>query len=443
MEHLTKRWEKLRPHLIQKSLWYSPHRFNTVPAGRRSGKTELAKRKLVLRAMRGTRFDNARFFAAAPTRDQAKTIYWDDLKALVPSWAMAGAPRETDLEIRLINGSAIRVVGMDKPQRIEGSPWDGGILDEYGNMKPEAWKANVRPALADRQGWCDLIGVPEGRNHYYEADRAAKAQMKEFGPKSEWGSYHWLSADILPAEEIAAARRDLDEMTFAQEYEASFVTFEGRAYYPFTEADHCRPLKYDRTQPLIFCFDFNVAPGVAAVCQEQQLPNGQLGTGVIGEVFIPANSSTPAVCRKLVKDWEGHEGRVKCYGDATGGAGGSAKIAGSDWDLIKAELRPVFRDRVSFHVPAANPAERARVNAMNSRLKAADGTIRMMVDAGKAPHVMKDLEGVRLLKGGSGEIDKKAEADLTHISDALGYYVAADFPTTDRKIRGADISIHA
>ena len=44
---------------------------------------------------------------------------------------------------------------------------------EYGNMKLEAWGANVRPALSDRKGWCDLIGVPEGRNHYY--DTALKA----------------------------------------------------------------------------------------------------------------------------------------------------------------------------------------------------------------------------------------------------------------------------
>ena len=47
-------------------------------------------------------------------------------------------------------------------------------------------------------------------------------------------------------------------------------------------------------------------------------------------------------CKKLIADWENHKGRVVCYGDATGGAGGSAKVKGSDWDLIKEELHPVF-----------------------------------------------------------------------------------------------------
>jgi hypothetical protein len=390
----------------------------------------------VLRAIAGTSFDIPRFFAAAPTREQAKRIYWADLKAMVPRDLLAGRPSETELTIRLIHGPEIYVVGLDKPERIEGQPWDGGILDEYANMKPSAWPEHVRPALADRLGWCDLIGVPEGRNHYYETNRRAKAFMAELGRGSEWGSFHWKSADILPLAEIEAARRDLDELTFQQEYEASFVNFEGRAYYPFREDTHCRKLRYDPRQPLIFCFDFNVAPGIAVVAQEQRLPGmpeGQSGTGVIGEVHIPRNSNTPAVCRKLAADWRDHIGAVCCYGDATGGAGGSAKVAGSDWDLIRAELKPAYGQRLSFHVPDANPPERARVNAVNTRLKAGDGTIRLTVDPANAPNVVRDFEGVRLLAGGSGEIDKKADPALTHWTDALGYYVAAVFPIDARK----------
>jgi hypothetical protein len=429
----TPRWTPLTRHPIQMGYWNSPHRFNTVPAGRRSGKTELAKRKLVHRAMRGTDFPDARFFAAAPTRDQAKRIYWADLKALVPDDWLAGKPSETELIIRLANGSELHILGLDKPERIEGSPWDGGVLDEYANIRRDAWGAHIRPALADRNGWCDLIGVPEGRNHYYDADRAARAQMLEFGTASEWGSFHWVSADILPTREIEAARRDLDELTFAQEFEASFVNFEGRAYYAFDERTHCARLAYDPLQPLSFCLDFNLSPGVAVVAQEQKLPCGQAGTGVIGEVHIPRNSNTPAVCRKLIAEWGGHGGAVRCYGDASGGAGGSAKIAGSDWDLIRAELGPVFGTRLSLRIPPANPAERARVNAVNTRLKSGDGIIRLQVDAAKAPQTVKDLEGVRLLQGGAGEIDKRADESLSHLSDALGYYIASDFPIDGRR----------
>ncbi len=105
-----------------------------VPAGRRSGKTELAKRRLVVAIPRDTGFADPRYFAAAPTRDQAKRIFWKDLKALIPSeWVRR--IYETELCITTIFSSEVWVVGLDKPQRIEGVAWDGGVLDEYANMR--------------------------------------------------------------------------------------------------------------------------------------------------------------------------------------------------------------------------------------------------------------------------------------------------------------------
>lgn len=230
MALLTPRWTLLKPHPTQHLYWTSPHRFNVVSAGRRSGKTELAKRKIVKNAIRGTRFENAKFFAGAPTRDQAKRIYWGDFKKLIPM-DLIEKVSESDLTLKLINDSEITVLGMDKPERIEGSPWDGGILDEYGNMKEGAWGENVRPALADRNGWCDLIGVPEGRNHYYEMNEKALAETALRGAAAEFGAFTWFSADILPSSEIEAARRDLHPKVFQQEYEGSFVDFSGVALF--------------------------------------------------------------------------------------------------------------------------------------------------------------------------------------------------------------------
>lgn len=429
---ITPRWNKLTYHPEQYRLWRSLKRFNVNPAGRRSGKTELAKRKIIRRAMRGTEYDDPRFFAAAPTRDQAKRIYWDDLKRLTPAWIMSRQPNESDLIIYMKTGASVHVLGMDKPERIEGSPWDGGILDEYGNMKKSTWPEHVRPALADRHGWCDLIGVPEGRNHYYDIYKQAQEDVT-----GEWGHFWWLSADILDEQEIVAAKEDLDELTYQQEYEASFINFTGRVYYPFFDYTHCAKIIYNPDQPLIFCFDFNVDPGVAAVCQEKAIKDlatnailiGETVTGVIGEVYIPRNSNTPMVCRKLISDWGNHRGKIYIYGDATGGARKTAAIAGSDWDLVKKLLNDHFgADRVYFKVPRENPSERDRVNSVNSRLKTMNGKVRLLVDPNKAPHVVRDFEGVKCVEGGSGEIDKKDNPELTHLSDSIGYYIHKEFP---------------
>ena len=449
----------LRPHAEQTRLVYQPTRFKVVPAGRRSGKTEMAKRYLLSRAIDpwsdglpnpvDPSIENPRYFFAAPTWAQARLIYWNDIKAMIPNWAFRygkrRSVRESDMTIEL-TWSTVCVLGLDKPERIEGAPWDGGILDEFANMKPEAWSLHVRPSLSDRNGWAWFIGVPEGRNHYYDMFEEAKiraTKARAEGRIPDWDGFHWKSSDILPPSEIEAARQDLDDLSYMQEYEANFVSFHGKAYYPFNPIVHCRPLEYNPDNDLIFCFDFNVNPGVAVVCQEQPMPEqwkwteregGQYyqepvwGTGIIGEVHIPRNSNTPAVCNKLLEMYANHRGKVICYGDATGGAKGTSQIAGSDWDLIKAAFKNSWGGRVFYRVPSGNPRERVRVNSVNSRLLSKSGTIKLMVDPSKAPYLVKDFEGVRLLEGGSGEIDKNADMRLTHLSDSLGYYIVREWP---------------
>ncbi|MCK4739728.1 MAG: hypothetical protein KAT46_07240, partial [Deltaproteobacteria bacterium] len=224
-------------------------------SGRRSGKTELAKRRLVISLKNQRPWQFPRYFAAAPTRDQAKRIFWEDLKALTPkSWIKKVS--ESDLCIKTIFGSELWVVGMDKPQRVEGVAWDGGILDEFANMRPLVWSENVRPALSDRTGWCWFIGVPEGLNHFKDlADYAGS------GLDPEWGFYSWFSSDILPSKEIESARRELDPRIFRQEYEASFEGASGRVYHAYRRSLHeDENAIFDPARPLIVCMDFNVDP---------------------------------------------------------------------------------------------------------------------------------------------------------------------------------------
>lgn len=437
---LTPRWYPLIPHPEHLRLINSPARFKVVPAGRRSGKTERAKRNLIIQALKESaegKYGDYRYFAAGPTRDQAKQIFWNDLKAMIPKSLIGGRIRESELAIPLVTGAEIFVVGLDRPQRMEGRSWNGGVIDEIASVKPEAWAENIRPALADRVGWCWLIGVPEGMGSYYEMYEYARS-----GKDPEWDGFTWVSADILSEKEVESARRTMDPLIFQQEMEASFVTMEGRAYYTFERTKHTAPLRhlYNPRAPLLLAYDFNTEPGVAAICQIVTLPHQpgrqmqMEGLAVLGEVHIPRNSNTPAVCRRIAQDWGDHPGRVRLYGDATGGSKGSAKVSGSDWDLIRSTLHETFGNRMEFRVPRANPREKVRLNAVNVMFMNADGDIRMMVDNEHAPNVVKDFEGVRLLKGGSGEIDKDADPKLSHLSDAIGYLVHQEFPLADRQL---------
>lgn len=427
---LPDRWYPLRYHEQQFRLWNSRARFNVVAAGRRSGKTERAKRKLVRAAISFSRFSNGKFIAAAPTRDQAREIYWDDLKQLSPPELIADIS-ESHLYIEYINGARLYVIGMDKPHRAEGTAIDGAVLDEYADMKATAWKNSIRPSLSTmgRLGWAWFIGRPRGRNHFYDI-------FQNYLTKRNWASFTWHSATVIDAAEVAEAKEDLDERTYNQEYGAEFLDFAGRIYYPFGSTTHCdKEVEYNPALPLFLCFDFNIEPGVCGIVQEPMY-TGRLAnvdrekpiSAVVSEVHIKQNSNTVRVCRKIREDWGHHPGDVFLEGDATGASGGSAKVRGSDWDIILQELRPVFGNRLKLRVPAENPRERVRVNAVNSRLQSADGTIRLVVNPVKAPYTVKDFEGVTAIEGTNGEIDKDSAPELTHLTDGIGYHVVRRYP---------------
>lgn len=417
------RWTEMRLSDKQRAYYNCMSRFVMVPAGRRTGKSEIAKRRGVARATGMQRFDDARYVFAAPTYRQAKRIFWHDLKRLVPP-EMVIDIREGELVIRLYNGAEIAVLGLDAPERIEGSPLDGIVMDEFGNIKPDAWSQNVRPALADRQGWADIIGVPEGRNHYW--DMWSDALVDDTG---NWSTFHWTSEEVLPlylgeelaANEIAQAKHDLDPWTYEQEYLASFKTFSGRAYYGFTDENKLDASGfYKPEEPLCICLDFNVEPGIAAIVQEYPI-----GAVVIDEVYIPKDSNTEKVTKVIAERWAEHKGDVLLYGDPAGGHRHTSQMYGSDWNIVKSILHPVFGDRLMMRVSRSDPGMRMRINAMNMRCCSTDGTRRLFVDK-KCKYTIRDFEGVTLSGSGLLELDKSVKT-LTHITDAIAYYVCRRF----------------
>lgn len=426
--NLTPRWAPLRAHEGQRSLMTSRARFRVVAAGRRSGKTELLKRHLVMAALVPPNVDTPTFVAAAPTRDQAKRIFWDDLKALSPrEWVQS--IRESEMAITYKTTARLIVVGLDRPQRIEGIAVDGIGIDEIAEVRRESWEQSIRPALSTTNrppGWAWFTGRPKGRGLFHELYSRA-------GTMQGWESFTWTSSTVVDASEIDQARQDLDPMTFAQEYDAKWVSFQGLAYYQWDPAANLRRIKLDPNLPLIVALDFNVEPGVAAILQEQ-VHGGESATCVVGEIHIPRNSNTPAICRAIVAKYP-HAGDVLVYGDPAGGARHtSQENLRTDWHLVRDILGKAYGTRLKIRVPSRAPYVRDRINAVNSRLRSTAGTVRLLVDPQAAPNVVRDFEGVQLLEGGSGEVDKAGgeRQGLTHLTDAIGYYIAERYPIDGR-----------
>jgi hypothetical protein len=406
----TRRWGELRPHAEQIRLWNDQTRFKVVPSGRRSGKTELAKRRLAEHLiLRATAHGlPGRYFAAAPTEDQAKRIFWQDLKSLIPRrWTSSIS--ETELRMTALNGAEVWVVGLDRPQRIEGVPWDGCVIDELANCRPGLWDAHIRPALSDRRGWAWLIGVPD-MDAPAQAEYEKMVDLARSGADPEWACFSWPSSDILPADELESARRRLDPKIFEQEYLGKFVVARGKAFADFNPAIHVKPAAYDPALPICWSLDFNIDPMCSGVIQHHA---GKIR--VIDELTLP-DTHTDAACgifleRASDAGWDLREMFV--YGDASGLARDSTSGV-TDWYIVQNRIKSL---QPRMRVPRSNPPVKDTINAVRAKLHAVDGTSGMVIDP-RCRALIDDLRSA-LWPG---------DLDGHHALAWLRYFVAAVYP---------------
>lgn len=410
------RWYPLIEHPAQRALVDDGVRFKVVPAGRRSGKTERFKRFVTREAMNLP----GPYFAAAPTRDQAKRIFWQDLKLLSGIfWADYRPPSETELIIYLPTGSTISVIGLDQPQRIEGTPWRGGGIDEFGDVKEHAWAENIAPALdtvdprePDYRAWCWIFGVPEGLNHYYDL-----AEYARTSGDPNWRLYHWKSAEILPPDVIEAARRHLGPRQFRQEYEASFETAAGRIYEDYAQGNWTSETIAPHEQ-LLWAHDFNFTPLSSAVCVRR---GG--GLFVLDEIVLVSAVARQAAL-EFVDRYKYHQNKsVIVYGDPAGRAG-EKHGQGSNYTELEQVLRAAGW-QVERRVKAAAPAIRDRQNAVRAKICNAAGERTLFVNPSRAPTAHKGLATVQL-KQGSAFLEEESESQ--HITTAVGYLVDYEWP---------------
>ncbi|WP_312831968.1 terminase large subunit domain-containing protein [Pseudomonas lactis] len=419
------RWYPLKDHPVQLALVAAVAegiRFPLVPAGRRSGKTERFKRFLVKQAFAYS----GMYFAAAPTHAQAKKIFWDDLKLFTLSCMHSRRPSESDLIIYLDNGSEIHVIGLDKPQRIEGIPWTGGGIDEFADIKPDAWEANILPALntvnptmPDYRAWCWLLGVPDGLNHYYDL-----CMQAESGEDPNFRVFHWKSAEILPADVMDAMKRAMSAKQFKQEFEASFETASGRIYEDYSKANTTNAVIEPHEQ-LMWMHDQNFTPLSSAVGVRRN--NGKDLYLLDEIVLISAVSKQAAI--EFVDKFKDHQNKhVLIYGDPAGKAGEKHGHA-SDYTDIEGVLK-ANGWRYTRKVKAAHPAIKDRQNAVRAKIMTAAGDVSLFVNPTKAPWCHKGLSTVQLQTGSSFQEDQKN--DYQHITTAIGYCVDVEWPAKGR-----------
>jgi len=197
-------------------------RFGVVVAHRRMGKTVSAINHLIKDALLNQK-EAPRYAYIAPTYGQAKRVAWDYLVKYAEP--LGGTSNISELRVDFW-GRRIQLFGSDNPETLRGQYFDGVILDEIGDQNPKIWTDIVRPALADRKGWCLFIGTPKGHNHFKELRDRAKTE-------DGWGLLEFKASEtgVVDDTELKAAKNEMGEDKYRQEFECSFDAAVEGSYF--------------------------------------------------------------------------------------------------------------------------------------------------------------------------------------------------------------------
>lgn len=383
----------------QTEIFTNDTRFRVVVAGRRFGKTFLSAVELIRAALQG---ENRNCWYIAPTYKAAKEIAWGMLIEAIPPEYITKT-NETALSLHLANGSIISLKGAEKPDNLRGRALDFCVLDEFADMRKEAWFEVIRPSLSDRKGSAIFIGTPKGRNHFY--DLWAKGVDKDAG----WSSHQYttLQGGNVDANEITAAKQDLDERTFEQEYEARFVNYSGVIYYNFSREQSV--IRYHgEPDRILIGMDFNLDPMSAVVMTRRG------NTLHAFDEIVIFGSNTDEMADEIRKRFGTKN--VTIYPDPACRQRKTSAGGRTDLSILQ---------NAGFEVKVRNShsAIRDRINAVNSRLRSADGVRQLFVD----PKCKKTIESLerQTYKEGTSQVNKDG---FDHMNDALGYAVDYLFP---------------
>ena len=370
-------------------------RFKVIVAGRRWGKTHLA---LMWLCSGHIQAGDQRWFIA-PTYRQGKMIAFPVLRQIFRTRAKIN---ESELKVTLPNTAEICIKGADNEDSLRGAGLgtEGGnavVLDEYAYMKPHVWEEIVLPMLATSEGKAMFIGTPNGYDEMYNLWLRGQSDP-------DWKSWQFKTIDggFVSEAEIERLKHNMDGRRYRQEMEGSFESTGNKAAYNFDRNTH---LRKDAEKPTIVYsgLDYNVDYMTAVKVYEYT----DQTIHYADEIRL-SNSNTDEMAKEIKERWK--DVRI-IYPDPAGSARSTTSHR-SDHQIL--------RD-YGFHIIAkrAHPPVKDRLNALNRKLKDANGKISMTVDP-SCKYLIKDLEQCQRDK--KGGLDK-SNINLTHALDACSYLI--------------------
>lgn len=392
-----------RPHLGQKQVIAGFKRFNVIANGRRWGKTMLAVKLAMETLLRGQKCG-----VFCPTYDFIDD-FWEEMKERLEHVTIYKS--EAKKIIRLVNGGEMKIWSLEKARAGRGKKYHRIIVDEAAYVKDlkESWEKALRATLTDYQGDAYFLSSPVFGTYFH----VLFDMQDKF---DDWASFQMATVTnpMMPAAEIENARKQLDPLTFAQEYLAKFVNLTGRAFaYSFKRKKHVKDmgeLRHDL--PVYLSFDFNVDP---ITCIAAQHPEDKSYIYIRHE-FRLKNSDIFKLCDEIKETLPGY------FFYVTGDRSGKNRNAGvrdgkNYYRTIKTQLK---LQNHQFKIAGENPFIKDSRVLCNSLLYR-HPKFYIHKDC---EHLIIDIERVQVTP--KGEIDK-TDKQLGHLLDAWRYYLHTFF----------------
>ena len=427
---------KLDLYPFQGLIYNSKTRHRVVAAGRRTGKSHVM---CVIAYDESATTPNRRVAMVGPTYGMARRAFWETLLAIVDHRMLSEPPRESESQLRFINGSRIQLFGADDPNKLRGtSPTPHLIiLDEFAYHKPSVWTKVIVPMLADTYSRprVALISTPNGKKGWLYRlwlQGGGKEGVASVSRDPEWESWQFKASEVRPdmAVEIEKYRNSMDPLSFAQEFEAEFENTGHEVFYAFDAALHCRDdLPYfGRGEAVHVAVDFNVGVMAASAFALRDV-------GGVRQVHFlhewKGSRNTDELVRMVKDDFPG--AHIRCYPDPSGRQRKtSAAIGKTDLSILR---------QAGFIVMARSrtPPISDSVNAVNSMLLSADGTTRLFVDRKRCPGLVESFEGTSWKEKDDEDLDTATidKSDgIEHHTDGVRYAMERLFP-----VRGGSVGV--
>ena len=413
----------------QMEFWNSNHKWRAFVGGVGSGKTRAGVVEL-LRMPPGTNG-----MIVAPTYKMLADPTMETFHEVIPPELIV-SHNKTDKKIKLCDGKTILYRSADDPESLRGPNLGWVWMDEAALMEEYAWKIIVG-RLRRKPGRAWITTTPKGYDWIWER---FEDQPSELVPDPQ--NYHLVrcSSDanvFLPDDYIDALVSTYSGAFADQEIGGEFTEWGKSKAYEFKRTLNCqRGLRdfYRKDEPLILCCDFNYLVKPWPIIQKHK---GR--PMVIDEVVVHGDSVT-AAANEFRDKFPDHRHDLIIYGDASGRSKG--QTAKTDYQLI-IEAMEGYSAPIVLRVQKQNPAPRDRINSLNRLLKGnpEKGIPVLKIDEEHCPFLIRDLTQCHWNKAGT-DVEKvtdpeKREAELTHATDAIGYWAWREFPFVKPNLKEA------